>query len=515
MVFKISLLFTVLFIVLGIFFNKKLADLTSKFLNGTIDYFGWLYLSAAMLFLVFSIFLTTSRYGEIRLGEDSDRPEYSLGSWIAMLFSAGMGIGLIFWGVAEPVFHYSTPPFGEGNTAESAALAMRYSYFHWGLHPWAIYAVIALSLAYCQFRKKLPALISSAFFPIIGNRIYGPIGKTIDILAVFATIFGVATSLGLGTMQIAGGLSYLFGIPNETTIQILIVAVVTFLYIASAWSGLNKGIKILSNVNVILAFSLMVLLMMVGPTAQIFKILVSTTGSYINNIFSMSLRLEPFTDDQWIAGWTLFYWAWWIAWAPFVGTFIARISKGRTIREFILGVLIAPTVGTFFWFSTFGGSALNLIRDQGKTVFAEKVTADVTSALFEFFSYFPLSSVLTILSIVLIITFFVTSADSATFVLGMLCSNGDLNPSNKIKVTWGLIQSSIAIVLLISGGLTTLQTVSIATAFPFALIMIVMCYSLLKDLQKEFVRTSMLPHAIEKYEEKEFQRLMEEKNFFS
>ncbi len=493
-VLVVSLLFTSLFILLGIFFNTKLADAASAFLSTTIDYFGWFYLTAVMLFLLFSVFLMLSRYGAIRLGDDADRPEYSTASWLAMLFSAGMGIGLVFWGAAEPVFHYATPPVGEGSTAESAAVAMRYTFLHWGLHPWAIYTVIALSLAYAQFRKKLPALISSAFYPLLGERVHGPIGKTIDILAVFATVFGVATSLGLGTMQISGGMSFLFGLDNTISLQIGIIAAITVLYIYTAWSGVDRGIKTLSNLNMILALSLMLLLLIVGPTAQIFKILVNTTGSYINNIISMSLRLEPFRDDTWIAGWTLFYWAWWIAWAPFVGTFIARVSRGRTIREFILGVLVTPTLGTFVWFSTFGGSALNIIRDQGKTELSEKMTSDVSTALFEFFQYFPLSTLLSGIAVILVITFFATSANSATYVLGMLSSGGNMNPTNGTKLTWGLIQSSIAIVLLISGGLSTLQTVSIATAFPFAIIMVLMCYCLLKNLQGEFVRTGSMAY---------------------
>ncbi|WP_367760993.1 BCCT family transporter, partial [Ammoniphilus sp. 3BR4] len=308
-VLVVSLLFTSLFILLGIFFNTKLADAASAFLSTTIDYFGWFYLTAVMLFLLFSVFLMLSRYGSIRLGDDADRPEYSTASWLAMLFSAGMGIGLVFWGAAEPVFHYTTPPIGEGSTAESAAVAMRYTFLHWGLHPWAIYTVIALSLAYAQFRKKMPALISSAFYPLLGERVNGPIGKTVDILAVFATVFGVATSLGLGTMQISGGMSFLFGLENTISLQIGIIVAVTVLYIYTAWSGVDRGIKTLSNLNMILALALMLLLLFVGPTAQIFKILVNTTGSYINNIISMSLRLEPFRDDTWIAGWTLFYWA--------------------------------------------------------------------------------------------------------------------------------------------------------------------------------------------------------------
>ncbi len=387
--------------------------------------------------------------------------------------------------MAEPLSHYITPPFGSGKTAEAAATALQYTFFHWGLHPWAIYTVVGLSLAYFQFRKNLPALISSAFYPLLGHRIYGPLGKTIDILAVFATVFGIATSLGLGTLQIAGGMKSMFGLANTTSVQLVIIAVLTAMYMISAATGLTRGIKLLSNLNIMLAFLLMGLLIALGPTAHIFKALISSVGSYLNNILSMSLRLEPFREDTWIAGWTLFYWAWWIAWAPFVGTFIARISRGRTIREFIIGVLVVPALGTFLWFSAFGGSALYLAHNQGRIALAEQAVQDVTSALFEFLQYFPFSPVLVTLSVVLIITFFVTSADSATFVLGMFTTGGNLNPDNRIKCTWGIIQAATAVVLLLSDSLTTLQTVSIAAAFPFSVIMVAMCAALVRGLKTD------------------------------
>jgi glycine betaine transporter len=489
-VYSVSLLLTSIFIVLGIFFQESLTDAASAFLSTTIDYFGWFYLMATLAFLFFSTFLMFSRYGKIRLGEETDRPNYSTWSWLAMLFSAGMGIGLIFWGVAEPVFHYTSPPTGDGSTADAANLAMTYTYFHWGLHPWATYTIVGLSLAFFQFRRKLPGLISSVFYPILGERVHGPIGKTIDILAIFATVFGVATSLGLGTMQIAGGMNAIFGLPNTTIMQITIIAVITLLFMISASTGISKGIKLLSNVNILLAFAIMGLLIILGPTTQIFKVFTNTLGSYMNDLLYMSLRSRPFGDNSWIAGWTLFYWAWWIAWAPFVGSFIARISKGRTIKEFILGVLFIPTLGTFVWFSAFGGSALHLIHNLGNTALAEQATSDVTSALFAFFSYFPLGSTLSVLAIILVVTFFVTSADSATFVLGMFSSGGSLNPSNTIKLTWGTILSVTSIVLLLSGSLSTLQTASIAAAFPFAIIMVFMCYSLMKGLGSELKTSS-------------------------
>jgi glycine betaine transporter len=507
-VFSISLLFTIFFVITGIFFNETLSQIASSFLSGSIEYFGWFYLMATLTFLVFATYLLFSRFGKIVLGDPTDKPSYSTASWLAMLFSAGMGIGLLFWGVAEPVYHYVTPPTGDGSTAESANLAMTYTYFHWGLHPWAIYTVVGVSLAFFQFRKKLPGLISSAFYPLLGDRVNGSIGKAIDILAVVATVFGVATSLGLGTMQIAGGMSKLFGLENSTFNQILIICVITLLFIASAWSGLNRGIKLLSNLNMILAISLMLLLIILGPTAQIFKVFTNTMGSYLDGLLYMSLNVKPFGDNSWIAGWTLFYWAWWIAWAPFVGSFIARISRGRTIKEFIMGVLFIPTLGTFVWFSIFGGSALHFINNLGNTALADIVASDMTLALFAFFEYFPMSSLLSILAIILICTFFITSADSATVVLGIFSTNGDLNPSNVMKVIWGVILSAVAVVLLISESLSTLQTASIAAAFPFAIVMLGMCYCLIKGLQTEKIEVRQKLEHLQKMNELDEKEIM-------
>ncbi|MFD2670903.1 glycine betaine uptake BCCT transporter [Marinicrinis sediminis] len=484
MVFYIAVAVIVLFVLWGAVSPGGLAASSDVALAFMIEKFGWMYLIAAFAFLVFALFLAFSEFGKIRLGSDDDEPEYSNLTWFAMLFSAGMGIGLVFYGVAEPMYHYLIPPVGEGETPEAAKTALRYSFFHWGLHPWAIYSVIGLSLAYFQFRKGQRGLISSTFYPLLGERINGPIGKGIDILAVIATAFGVATSLGLGVLQINGGLSYVFDIPNETYTRILIIVIVTVLYMMSAATGLNRGIKILSNTNLVLALGLLLCALILGPTAFIFDTLTVTVGGYIQNIVQMSLRLTPFTQNDWIATWTLFYWAWWIAWAPFVGMFIARVSKGRTVKEFVLGVLIVPSIFSFLWFTVFGGTALHFEMFQGKEI-AEAVSADMTSALFITLGQFPWGILLSLIATFLIITFFITSADSATFVLGMLSSKGKLNPTTKVKLTWGVLQSSIAIVLLLSGGLKALQTASIITALPFAIVLAFMCVSLLKSLRQE------------------------------
>lgn len=485
MVFKISASIVCVFVLLGFLFPAALAEASGNALGILTEKFGWFYLLSTFAFLIFSLFLGFSKYGRIRLGADADRPEYSNRSWFAMLFSAGMGIGLVFWGVAEPVSHYMSPPQQAApQTAEAARLAVRYSFFHWGLHAWAIYTVVGLTIAYFTFRKKLPGLISSTFYPLLGDRIHGWIGKTIDILAIIATVFGVATSLGLGALQINGGLNHLIDIPVDLSAQLTIILVVTIIYLISATTGLDKGIKILSNSNLIIAGILLMFVLFSGPTSFLFDVFTTTMGSYLQHLVQMSLRLSPFSGGTWIKTWTLFYWAWWIAWAPFVGMFIARVSKGRTIKEFVLGVLLVPSVFGFFWFAVFGGTALNLeLFHQGNIT--EAVQRDVSSALFVTLQQLPMGTVLSAIATLLIITFFITSADSATFVLGMLSSKGIANPANKVKLLWGLMQSAIAAVLLTSGGLQGLQTASIVAAAPFAVIMAIMCYSLYSSLHSE------------------------------
>ncbi|QRG65167.1 glycine betaine uptake BCCT transporter [Brevibacillus choshinensis] len=485
MTFLISLLIVLAIVSVGVISPALFSQAASKILTLTTTNFGWFYLIVTFGFLTFCLFLAFSKYGQITLGEDDDEPEFSLPTWFAMLFSAGMGIGLVFWGVAEPISHYFSPPAGvAGQTPEAAQTAMRFAFFHWGLHPWGIYAVIALCLAYFQFRKGAKGLISSTFFPLLGDRVNGPIGKGIDVFAIIATAFGVATSLGLGTLQINGGLAHLFGLPSNPTVQIIIIAVITVLYLLSSTSGLDKGIKILSNINLALAFFLLLLTLFMGPTAFLFDTFTTTLGSYLNNLISMSLRLTPFTQGTWVANWTLFYWAWWISWAPFVGTFIARVSKGRTIKEFVICVMLVPSLLSFIWFSVFGGTALHLEMFD-KAPIGSAVHQDISTALFLALEQLPLGQILSLVALFLIIVFFITSADSATFVLGMLSSEGNLHPTNRVKITWGILQSATAVVLLLSGGLEGLQTASIVAALPFAIIMVLMCYSLLKALGEE------------------------------
>ncbi|MBH5317755.1 BCCT family transporter [Paenibacillus sp. GSMTC-2017] len=486
MVFWISLIFILLFVAWGALMPGRMSDLSTIVYDYTIEKFGWFYLMAMFFFLIFAFILAFGKYGGIKLGTDDDEPEYSLTAWFSMLFSTGMGIGLVFWGVAEPLSHYLTPPEGiPGGTPEAARVAMRYSFFHWGLHPWAIYTIVGLALAYHQFRKGRKGLISSTFYPLIGEKgVNGPLGKGIDILAIIATAFGVATSLGLGALQINGGLNAIFGLDNSAFNQMWIIACVTVLFMVSTLSGLDRGIKILSTTNLFMAFLLMIFVFLVGPTAFLMDTLTNTIGSYVQNIVQMSLRLMPFSESNWIGNWTLFYWAWWIAWAPFVGTFIARVSRGRTIKEYVSGVLIVPSLLGFVWFSVFGGTGLHMELMKHIPV-AELAQKDVTSALFVTLGHLPFGMIASGLATLLIIIFFVTSADSATFVLGMLSQNGNPNPSASIKLTWGVLQSTIAVVLLLSGGLKGLQTASIITSLPFALIIVGMCFALLRCLKEE------------------------------
>ena len=484
-VFWVSLALASAFLLWGAFAPEQLAQVTGSIQTWLLDAFGWFYLLCAVGLLVTAVMLIFSRYGDIPLGRDGEKPEFPLLTWFAMLFCAGMGIGLVFWGVAEPSSHFYAPPFGDPETPEAASLALQYSFFHWGLHPWAIYTMVAMCLAYFQFRKQEPGLISASCKPILREHSQGIAGQTIDIIAVFATVFGVATSLGFGAIQISGGLSYLFDIPNTITTQLILIAVVTALYMLSAQTGLQRGIKYLSNLNMVLAVALMGFLLFLGPTKFIMEVFTSALGEYLHNLPKMSLYLAPFDDSRWVQDWTLFYWAWWIAWAPFVGTFIARISRGRTVREFVLGVLLVPSLFSAFWFSIFGGTAifLEMFEQAGLKQVIEVQGKEV--ALFTLLEQFPMGAVMSLIAIFLIGTFFITSADSATFVLGTLTTNGSLNPSNPVKLTWGIVQSVAAAVLLWSGGLKGLQTGSILAAFPFAIIMILMVGSLFKAFKEE------------------------------
>ncbi|MFC7363846.1 MULTISPECIES: BCCT family transporter [Bhargavaea] len=453
--------------------------------NFTSDAFGWFYLLSVLAIVLFCLGLAVSKYGRIKLGRDDEKPKYSYFAWIGMLFSTGFGAGLVFWGIAEPMSHFANTPTGmKGFSAEAGRQAMQYSFFNWGVHQWSVFTIVGLALAYFQFRKREGRMISDTLNPVIGKSGKKPLRNAINILAVIATVLGVATSVGMGILQINGGLNYVFDVPQNTLFLLIITGGLLLLYLTSALTGLDKGIKILSILNLSLAIGLILVVLFLGPTQFILEALVLGIGDYIQNFFGMSLGLSPYDGNTWSKGWTVGYWAWVLAWSPFVGTFIARISKGRTIREFVFGVLIVPPFIAVVWIAVFGGTALYMDLFQ-QTNIAGAVQNDVTSALFATFANFPMSTVLSVTFILLIITFLVTSADSATFVLGMMTTNGDPNPSNLVKVIWGVLMSAIVAVLIISSGLQGLQTASLVAALPFTVILLLMGVSLFKTIRAD------------------------------
>ncbi|WP_042150522.1 BCCT family transporter [Paucisalibacillus sp. EB02] len=483
-VFWISLAIVLVLVVFGVISPKNFEVITGNIKAFITTSFGWYYLILVTIIVLFCVFLIFSPVGAIKLGKPDDKPAFSKVSWFAMLFSAGMGIGLVFWGAAEPLSHFIDPPLAEGGTNAANKEAMRYVFFHWGIHAWAIYAIVALALAYFKFRKGEPGLISATLKPVLGKRMMeGPVGTIVDVLAVLATIVGVATTLGFGAAQINGGLSFLLGIPNNFLVQLIIILIVTVLFLLSAMSGLGKGIKYLSNTNMVLAISLFVLMFFIGPTILTLDMFTDTIGGYIQNIAQMSFRIAPLNEEHraWINDWTIFYWAWWIAWSPFVGIFIARVSKGRTVREFLIGVLLLPSLVSFLWFAIFGTAAID-VQSAGSVDLTQFATEEV---LFATFSEFPWTMILAVVAIILVCTFFITSADSATFVLGMQTTYGSLTPPNSVKFTWGIAQSAVAVILLYSGGLQALQNALIGAAFPFSIIIVIMMMSLYRALTKE------------------------------
>ncbi len=490
-VFITSSVLIVGFIIFGSLFSETAATLFSFLQAFIAEKFRWLFIILFNMALVFCIYLTASRYGDIRLGKQTERPQYSLFSWIAMLFSAGIGIGLVYWGTAEPLYHFMAPPLGEAETLESAKQAMNLSFLHWGLHAWAIYTIVALSLAYFHFRRGLPLSIRSTLYPILGQRIYGKWGHTVDVLAVFGTMFGVVTSLGLGVMQINAGLEGLFGIPSTLTIQFIIIAFVTSLACGSLMLGLDKGIKRLSDINMGLTGILLAFMVILGPTLFIFDSFIENVGNYLANIVTLSTWSEAYSNTDWQKAWTIFYWAWWVSWSPFVGVFIARISRGRTIREFVFGVLLIPMTILFFWFTTFGGVAIQmeLLAGMNPEVVSPGLVAavqtDYGSAIFKLVEYYPLTKPITLLIVVMIVLWFVTSSDSASFVIDMLTAGGDTNPPKIQRLFWALMQGLIAAILLAAGGLDALQAAAIVAGLPFALVIFVMMYALLRGMSRD------------------------------
>ena len=482
-VFPISALLIVGFIIFGAFFNEQANALFGGIQTWFADTLGWAMIIEVNIFVIATIYLAFGKFGDIRLGRMTEKPAYDLFSWTAMLFSAGIGIGLIYWGVAEPLYHYFAPPMGDPETEAAAKQAMVISFLHWGFHGWAIYAIVALALAYFHFRKGLPLTIRSALYPLLGDKIYGPWGDAIDILAVFGTMFGIVTSLGLGAMQINSGLGEVFGIGQSTTVQIIIIALITLAATISVVAGLDGGIKRLSNLNVSFSLLFLLFLLIVGPTVFIFDLFVQSYGDYLANFISWATWTEAYAEDgTWQNGWTIFYWAWWISWSPFVGVFVARISRGRTIREFLLGVMLLPTSIMFFWFSAFGGTALN-ISLGGDPALVDATRNSYGDAMFALLQYLPGTEILSGLTIILIVLWFVTSSDSGSFVIDMLTAGGDPNPPKVQRIFWAVTEGAVASVLLVAGGLNALQAAAVVAGFPFAVVCMLILIGLVKALR--------------------------------
>ncbi|MEV4428518.1 BCCT family transporter [Streptomyces sp. R-07] len=461
---------------------------SSSALNWVLSNFAWLFVVAADTFLVLCVVIAMSRFGRIRLGADDSEPEFTNLAWIAMMFSAGMGIGLMFYGVGEPLTHFLSPPPAAGvpaGTGAAARTSLEYSFFHWTLTPWAIYGIAGLALAYAGFRKGRGNRLSSAFVPLMGaRRADSWPGKAIDLIAVFATVFGTATSLGLGTLQVAEGLNLTMDVENSTATQLIIIVALSGAFVLSAFSGLHKGVKWLSTLNIVLAACLMLFVFLLGPTVYILDTIPASVGGYLHQLLPMASRTGAFTDRDWLGAWTIFYWAWWLSWAPFVGTFIARISRGRTIREFLVGVLLVPSGATVVWFCVMGGTAIRL-ESTGAADLATAVKDGPEASLFAMLEALPIGTVTSVIAMLLVMTYFVTSADSASLVMGSLTSRGSLHPPTWLVVTWGVLMAAVAAVLLVAGGLKSLQTATILVALPFVVVMLTLCYALLKELRED------------------------------
>ncbi len=490
--FRISALVVAVFVFLGATFTEPMRRAFNFIQNFIVLKFGWFYIMAVGFFLLFVIWLFFSPLARVRLGKDDDEPEYSTLTWFAMLFSAGMGIGLLFYGVAEPVLHFSNPHLhSEPGSIGAARDAMRITYLHWGLHAWAIYIVVGLALAYFAYRHDLPLTIRSTLYPLLGERIYGPVGHTVEIMAVFGTLFGVATSLGLGVMQINAGLKFLGVLEITTGNQIWLIAGITLAATISVVSGLDRGIRRLSELNLLLGLIFVLFVFFTGPTFFLLNSFVQSVGQYAQNLIGMTFRTDAFLDPGWQKSWTMFYWGWWISWSPFVGMFIARISRGRTIRQFIAGVLLAPTLLTFFWMVVFGNTAIYM-ELFGNGGIAAAVAESVPTALFVLLEKLPWSAFSSTLATVVVATYFITSSDSGSLVIDILTAEGDPDPPVAQRIFWALTEGAVAAVLLLTGGLVALQTAAITTAAPFCIIMVLMCYSLVKGLRSEPVRMARL-----------------------
>ena len=496
----------VAFIAVTLLVGEPMEKVFKTIQNGISDNAGWFMILATNAFLFFVVFIGFSKYGKIRLGGPDAEPDFSRQAWFAMLFSAGMGIGIIFWGVAEPMYHYMQPPIPQDTPAATAEQAMNFSYLHWGLHAWGIYALVGLALAYFAYSKKLPLTIRSVFYPILGDKIHGWFGNLVDTLAVLATLFGLATSLGLGVQQVSSGLNYLFDLPDNTMTQVILIAVIASIATISVVLGIDKGVKFLSELNIRIAAVFLLFMAIVGPTIFILDAYMENLGNYFQKFFMTSFWTEayqPGTEAGWQNSWTVFYWAWWISWSPFVGMFIARVSKGRTVREFVLGVLIVPSLLTFLWMTVFGGTGL-WVEMNNPGLISTRIMENISTSLFVLLEQFPLSGIASAVGVILVVNFFVTSSDSGSLVIDSITSGGKLNGPVGQRVFWAMTQGGVAAVLLIGGGLGALQTAAIITGLPFTFVLILMMYSLFKGLKSDHQRSERLTREndIAKYSER-------------
>lgn len=480
-----AVLVVAVFIVSALFAQSRIEGFFSAFQSIAYENLGWMLILAVNVAFVAALYFGLGKFGSIRLGGPDAKPEFSKLQWLAMLFSAGMGIGLVFFGVAEPMIHFHQPPYEIADPAKRASTAFQISYLHYGVFPWSIYAIVGLGMAFFTFNKGLPLSIRSIFYPVLGKKIYGPIGHAIDALAVIATLVGLATSLGFGVQQIGSGLTHLSGVELGVNGQVVLIAVITLFATVSVVTGLKKGVRILSELNIWIACTLLLLVLFLGPTVKILDVFLQSTGLYVQQMISLGTWSEAFQENgHWQNSWTVFYWAWWIAWSPFVGIFIARISKGRTVKEFVLHVLTVPVIFTFFWFAVFGTAALELDM-QGITDVGTAVQEDLSTALFVMLSHYPLAQITSVVSILLVTSFFITSSDSGSLVVDMLTSGGKLDAPKGQRIFWALTEGAVAAALLLSGGLKAMQAMSIAAGVPYAVLLIFMVFSLRKGLMKE------------------------------
>ncbi len=491
-----------LFITVTIVVGEPMERVFDNIQNWISGRFGLFLVLVVNFYLFITLYFAFSPFGKIRLGGKNAVPEFSRGAWFSMLFSAGMGIGILFWSVAEPIFHFTEPPVATGSAQAAAQEAMKTTFLHWGLHAWAIYTLVGLALAFFSFNRKMPLAFRSVFYPLLGEKVYRWPGDVIDVLAVLATLFGLATSLGLGVKQVSAGLSHLFNSPDTLTTRVILIAAITGAATISVVLGLDRGVKKLSEMNINLGAILLVFLLVIGPTLFILDSYTQNLGNYLNDFFQKSFWTESYQTDNWQNDWTIFYWSWWISWSPFVGMFIARISRGRTVQEYVLSVLIVPTLLTFFWITAFGGSALYLEFQQAAGIAAE-IKQNVATSIYQLFEQFPLAEVTNFAAVVLVISFFVTSSDSGSLVVDAFTSGGKLRSPVTQRVFWASMEGLVAAILLVGGGLKALQTAAITTGLPFAVILIIMGVSLRKGLKKEYEKEELRRKARERESYKE------------